>query len=131
MASRFPCTVKVVQDGTEVIEYLFGTGSSPGQPRPPMPDLILLDLKMPRMDGLQVLQVMRRVRGNEAGPFPPVVVLTCSDDDESINEAYQLGARGYICKPIVFGDFSQTIRRTLEFWLGVNQPVPERSPVRG
>jgi two-component system, response regulator len=118
------CRVDVVHDGTEVIDYLFCIGKFK-DPRPQQqPDLILLDLKMPKMDGLQVLQVMRRVRGEDRIRFPPVVVLTSSDLDQDISEAYRWGAQSYIRKPLDFEDFTVAVRETLHYWLDLNQAVP-------
>jgi len=88
-----------------------------------MPDLILLDLKMPRMDGLQVLQVLRRVR-DEQMRIPPVVVLTCSDHEQDILDAYRWGARSYIRKPVSFPEFVEAVRETAQYWLGLNRPPP-------
>jgi len=90
------------------------------------PDLLLLDLKMPKMDGLQVLQVLYRVRGEDRGRFPPVVVLTSSELDEDIADAYRYGAQSYICKPLGHSDFTKTVHDTLQYWLGLNRPVPAR-----
>jgi len=124
--SGVPCRLDVVRDGAEAIEYLFATGNQTHRdPRDP-PDLILLDLKMPRMNGLQVLQVLRRVRGHEQRRYSPVVVLTGSENDHDIAEAYRLGAQSYICKPLDYSAFASTIRETLEYWLGLNRPIPRR-----
>lgn len=114
----------VVEDGTEVIDYLFASGQYADRDQEDLPDLILLDLKMPRMSGLQVLQVLRRVRGDERVHMPPVVVMTSSDDDRDIIEAYRRGAQSYIRKPIDFAEYARTVRETLEYWLGLNRPVP-------
>ncbi|MGA2033395.1 MAG: response regulator [Thermoguttaceae bacterium] len=116
------CRVDVVRDGAEVIDFLFCLGKYKSGRQ--MPDLLLLDLKMPKMDGLQVLQVMRRVRGEERGRFPPVVVLTSSDLDDDIVEAYRWGAQSYIRKPLDFEAFCTVVRETLHYWLGLNQPLP-------
>jgi len=122
--SGVACQLDVVQDGTEVIDYLFTTGKFADRDPRLMPDLILLDLKMPRMNGLQVLQVMRRVRGDDRARFPPVVVLTSSDLDHDIADAYRLGAQSYIRKPLVFTEFCAAVRETVQYWLGLNQPMP-------
>ncbi|MEA1951844.1 MAG: response regulator, partial [Planctomycetota bacterium] len=90
-----------------------------------MPTLILLDLKMPRMDGLQVLQVLRRVRGNDQVRFAPVVVLTSSENDQNISEAYRRGAQSYICKPLSYPEFTNTVKETLQYWLGLNRSAPK------
>ena len=91
-----------------------------------VPDVITLDVEMPRMDGLQVLQVLRRVRGVDRRDLPPIIVLTSSERDEDIAQAYQLGAQSYICKPMSYPEFADTVCDTLEYWLGLNRPIPKR-----
>ncbi len=120
----FPYELDVVRDGVELIDYLFFTGEYRGRQPQKMPDLILLDLKMPRMDGLQVLQVLRRVRSDGQVRFPPIVVLTCSDDDQDISDAYRWGAQSYIRKPSSFQELVKAVRETVQYWLGLNRPVP-------
>jgi two-component system response regulator len=122
--SGIECQVDVVRDGAEAIDYLFGTGEHADRDPKCMPDLILLDLKMPRMDGLQVLQVLRRVRGDERLRFPPVVVLTSSDLETDIVDAYRWGAQSYIRKPMAYSEFAMTVRETVQYWLGLNKPMP-------
>jgi len=122
----FPCRLEVVRDGVEMIDYLFGTGDHKGRDTRVMPDLILLDLKMPRMDGIQVLKVLRRVRGENQPRLPPIVVLTCSDHDDDIAAAYQWGAQSYIRKPDRFDDLVAAVRETMRYWLNLNQPLPPR-----
>ena len=121
--SGIPCRLDVVHDGTEVIDYLFVPKGSVHAPRE-MPALILLDLKMPRMGGLQVLQVLRRVRDEDRTRLPPIVVLSSSDLDHDIVDAYRLGARSYICKPLDFDKFANAVNETVRYWLHLNQPVP-------
>lgn len=122
--TEFPCALDVVRDGVEVIDYLFFTGDYKGREPRAMPDLILLDLKMPRMDGLQVLQVLRRVRSDGQLRFPPIVVLTCSDDEQDIANAYRLGAQSYIRKPGSFVELVKAVRETVQYWLVLNRPMP-------
>ncbi len=119
------CRLDVVHDGVEVIDYLFAARDYAKRGRPELPDLILLDLKMPKMSGLQVLQVLRRVRWKDRTQVPPVVVLTASDDDHDVLEAYQWGAQSYICKPVGFPEFLRVVEETLAYWLGLNHPVPQ------
>jgi CheY-like chemotaxis protein len=114
----------VVEDGTEVIDYLFCSGKYTGRAGSDTPDLILLDIKMPRMSGLQVLQVLRRVHADERTQMPPVVVMTGSDDDRDVIEAYKRGAQGYVRKPVDFNTYARTVRETLQYWLEVNRPMP-------
>jgi len=120
------CELVVVHDGVEALEYLFATGDYQDRDPNDIPDLFLLDLKMPRMDGLQVLQVLRRVRGVDRRNLPPVIVLTSSERDEDIAQAYELGAQSYICKPMSYPEFADTVCDTLEYWLGLNRPIPRR-----
>lgn len=122
--SGVACQVDVVADGVEAIDYLFCTGQYKQRDPHQMPHLLLLDLRMPRMDGLQVLQVLRRVRGDDHTRFPPVVVLTSSDLDDDVADAYQWGAQSYIRKPLGYAEFAAAVRETLQYWLGLNQPVP-------
>ena len=91
--SGIACQLEVVHDGTEVIDFLFGLGDYKRSQSQEMPSLLLLDLNMPKMGGLQVLQVMRRVRGEDRARFPPVVVLTSSEFDRDIESAYRWGAQ--------------------------------------
>ncbi len=125
--SGVPCRLDVVHDGVEAIEYLFGTGKFQDTGCRIMPALILLDLKMPRMDGLQVLQILRRVRGDDQIRFAPVVVLTSSENDQNISEAYRRGAQSYICKPLSYPQFTSTVKETLQYWLNLNRSVPKES----
>lgn len=120
------CELVVVHDGVEALEYLFATGEYEHRDAEEIPDLFLLDLKMPRMDGLQVLQVLRRVRGVDRRNLPPVIVLTSSERDEDISQAYDLGAQSYICKPMSYPEFADTVCDTLEYWLGLNRPIPRQ-----
>lgn len=116
------CSLDVVHDGVEVIDYLFATGAHAGRNPHCMPQLLLLDLKMPRMNGLQVLQVLRRVRLNEWDKLPPIVALTSSNEEHDINEAYRWGANSYICKPVGYDEFSEAVRQAVTYWLNLNQP---------
>ena len=122
--SGISCQLDVVHDGTEVIDYLFGLGVYKDQRMQQPPHLLLLDLKMPKMDGLQVLQVLRRVRGEDRVRFPPIVVLTSSDLDDDIESAYRWGAQSYIRKPLNFDEFAAAVHETLHYWLGLNRSVP-------
>ena len=128
--SRIPCRLDVVSDGAEAIDYLFATGAYKDRNADKFPDLILLDIRMPRMNGLQVLQVLRRARGEKNHGFPPVVVLTSSENEQDVLRAYQLGAQSYICKPLGFPEFSRAVCETVEYWLGLNRPIPKLRLVR-
>jgi CheY-like chemotaxis protein len=106
----------LAKDGVEALEYLFGAN---GESQRCLPAVVLLDLKLPRVDGLEVL---REIRANERTRFLPVVILTSSNEERDIVEGYSLGANSYICKPVDFGQFSEAIRQLGMYWLVLNQP---------
>src|SRR3990172_4692889 len=110
--------VVVAQDGVEACEYLFGTGKFEGRDTRTMPQVVLLDLKMPRMDGLEVLQ---RVRNDERTKLLPVVVLTTSNEDRDRIESYKLGANSYIRKPVDFEQFVEAVQSLGLYWLVLNE----------
>jgi two-component system response regulator len=122
-----PCKVVLAHDGADAVDYLFATGRFHDHDVRTLPHLILLDLKMPKLDGLQLLQVLRNVR---RGPnLPPVVVLTSSDCEKDVTEAYRFGANSYIRKPIDCALFNHTLRQVLQYWLRVNHPPPSAEPI--
>jgi len=116
--SRVANRVKVVQDGVEALDYLFGTGKFAGRDRSVMPQLILLDLKMPKIDGLEVL---RRIRADEGTKLLPVVVLTTSSEERDRIESYKLGANSYIRKPVDFHQFADAVQQLGLYWLVLNE----------
>jgi len=118
------CQIDVVHDGVQVIDYLFATGSCADRASSQMPDLILLDLKMPKMDGLQVLQVLQRVRFTDHTRLPPVVVFTCSKHETDLVDAYRLGARSYIRKPMGFAKLVEAVQQIVGYWLRLNESPP-------
>ncbi len=112
--------VVVARDGVEALDYLFGSGGHAGRDTSIMPAVILLDLKLPRIDGLEVL---RRIRAGENTSLLPVVVLTTSKEQQDISEAYRLGANSYIRKPVDFERFIQAVGQLGVYWLSLNEPA--------
>ncbi|NOR82180.1 MAG: response regulator [Ardenticatenales bacterium] len=113
--------VKVVRDGAEALDYLFGAGKYAGRDTMEMPQVVLLDLKLPKLDGLEVL---RRLRADELTRRLPVVVLTSSDEEQDILASYDLGANSYVRKPVGFHQFIDALRQLGLYWLVLNQPPP-------
>lgn len=110
--------VTVAHDGIEALDYLFGTGIFAGRSIFSPPQIVLLDLKLPRMGGLEVL---KRMRADPRTQFIPVVVLTSSSEEEDIISSYQLGANSYVRKPIEFHRFANAVRQLGLFWLLLNE----------
>jgi CheY-like chemotaxis protein len=113
--------ITVVEDGQEALDYLFGTGAYAGRDLTKMPTLILLDLKLPIIDGLEVL---RRIRANPLTHRQVVVILTSSKEEQDILNGYNLGVNGYIRKPVDFIQFSAAIKYLGLYWLVINEPPP-------
>jgi two-component system, response regulator len=107
-----PCKIHHVEDGQEALDFLFDNTK-------PMPQLIIMDLKMPRVDGLEVLNILKN---DEAKRVIPVVMLTSSKEERDIVNSYKLGVNAYIVKPVDFKDFTETVNRLGLFWVKVNQP---------
>ncbi|MBK9220312.1 MAG: response regulator [Uliginosibacterium sp.] len=118
--NRITNQVVVVRDGVEALDYLFGTGKHAGRNTATMPAVIFLDLKLPRLDGLEVL---RRIRADSRTTLLPVVVLTTSREALDIREAYQFGANSYIRKPVDFERFLATVGQLGQYWLSLNELV--------
>ncbi len=110
--------VVVAQDGAEALDYLFGTGKYAGRDVNEKPQVVLLDLKMPKVDGLEVLQ---RIRADERTKLLPVVVLTTSSEDKDRIGSYQLGANSYVRKPVDFNQFTEAVRQLGLYWLLLNE----------
>jgi two-component system response regulator len=119
--SRVSNPIVVARDGAEAVDYLFGSGLYSGRDPSATPRMVLLDLKLPKIDGLDVL---RRIRANPATRLTPVVVLTTSREDRDLTESYRLGANSYIRKPVDFAQFSQAVRQLSHYWLGLNEAPP-------
>ncbi len=112
--------VIVARDGQQALDYLFATGAYEEKPTASV-TVVLLDLKLPKVDGLEVL---RRIRSDERTRFLPVVVLTSSKQDEDLVQSYALGANAYVRKPVDFLDFVEATKSLGLFWLLHNEPVP-------
>lgn len=115
--------VAVARDGVEALEFLFGEGAYAGRDLSSMPQVILLDLKLPKLDGLGVL---RRLRADPRTKLLPVVLLTSSNEEEDLLKGYGLGANSYVRKPVDFDKFKEAIRQLSLYWLVLNEPPPIR-----
>src|SRR6266540_3488010 len=112
--------IVVLRDGAEVLDYLFGTGAWTGK-TPALPQVVLLDLKLPKIDGLEVL---RRIRAAPRTQLLPVVILTSSNEERDRIEGYRLGANSYVRKPVEFGAFVEAVRTLGLYWMLLNEPPP-------
>ena len=113
--------IVVAGDGAEALDYLFGTGTHAGRDVGVRPSIVLLDLKLPKVDGLEVL---RRMRADSRTKRLPVVVLTSSKEEQDIVASYDLGANSYIRKPVDFDQFIEAVRQLGLYWLLLNEPAP-------
>jgi len=113
--------VVVARDGNEALDYLFGTGVHSGRDLSVMPQIILLDLKLPKVDGFEVLN---HVRASEMTKFLPVVILTTSNEDQDRIRGYDLGANSFVRKPVEFEKFIEAVRQLGLYWLILNEPAP-------
>jgi CheY-like chemotaxis protein len=111
----------VVRDGAEALDYLFGTGTFAGRDTAIQPTVVLLDLKLPKLDGLEVL---RRLRADERTNRLRVVVLTSSKEEQDLMKSYSLGANSYIRKPVDFEQFMEAVRQLGLYWLVLNESPP-------
>lgn len=110
--------IKVVRDGAEALEYLFAQGAYAGRDTTQRPQVVLLDLKLPKISGLEVLQ---KIRENAATKSLPVVILTSSREEKDLLNGYKLGANSYICKPVDMNQFTTAIQQLGLYWLVLNE----------
>ena len=113
--SRISGNVVITRDGVEALEYLFGPGNQAGRA---MPACLLLDLKLPKLDGLEVL---RQLRADPRTRLIPIIILTSSSEPKDIRAAYHLGANSYICKPVTNSLFTDVLRQVGHYWLNINE----------
>lgn len=114
--------ITVVHDGAEALDYLFAKADYAWRDVEDLPTVVLLDLKLPKIDGLEVL---RQIRGDERTRRLPVVILTSSDEEKDIIAGYELGANSYVRKPVAFEDFSRAVAELGRYWLITNEPLPK------
>jgi len=124
---RIKNEVVVARDGVEALDYLFGAGRHAGRDMSVMPEVILLDLKLPKLGGLEVLQ---RLRADERTKLLPVVILTSSNEERDIIESYRLGANSYVRKPVDFVQFADAVLQLGLYWLILNEPPPKSGRFR-
>jgi len=115
--------IVVAEDGVEAVDFLFSRGAHADRAGKPLPALIVLDLKLPKLDGLGVLKA---VRGDDRTKHIPVVILTSSKEEQDLIHSYALGANSYVRKPVDFTEFMEAARVLGIFWLMLNEPPPER-----
>jgi len=114
--------VVVARDGAEALDYLFAAGKYAGREVTDLPTVTMLDLKLPKIDGLEVL---RRLRADERTKLAPVVILTSSRQEQDVLNGYRLGANSYIRKPVDFEQFTEAIKQLGLYWLLLNEPLPK------
>ena len=119
--NRIQNKLVVAEDGQEALDYLFGAGAYAGRDTSEMPAVVLMDLKLPRVDGLEAL---RRIRAHDLTKRLPVVILTSSREDQDVAMSYDLGANSYIRKPVDFQQFAEAVRTLDLYWVVLNEPPP-------
>jgi len=119
--NRIQNKLVVAEDGQEALDYLFGAGAYAGRDTSEMPAVVLMDLKLPKVDGLEAL---RRIRAHDLTKRLPVVILTSSREDQDVAMSYDLGANSYIRKPVDFQQFAEAVRTLDLYWVVLNEPPP-------
>jgi two-component system, response regulator len=114
--------IVVTRDGAEAIDYLYGTGAYATRDLTSMPAVVLLDLKLPKLSGIDVL---RRMRAEESTRYTPVVILTSSSEEEDMLRSYESGANSYVRKPVEFADFANAVARLGVYWMLLNELPPK------
>ena len=115
----------VVRDGIEALDFLFAREAYADRAAQPLPELVILDLKLPKLDGLGVLKA---IRADERTQLLPVVILTSSKEEQDLISGYALGANSYVRKPVDFAEFLEAVKVLGLYWLMINQPAPQRAP---
>lgn len=121
--ARIANVIVVARDGSEALDFMFGKGKYEGRDLGRMPAVVLLDLKLPKLSGLDVLQ---RLRADARSKLIPVVVLTSSSEEEDMLRSYQSGANSYVRKPVEFGSFANAVSQLGLYWVLLNEPPPPR-----
>ena len=116
--------IAVCRDGVEAVDYLFARGAFENRAGKPLPTLVILDLKLPKLDGMGVLKA---IRADERTRNLPVVILTSSKEEDDLAQSYSLGANSYVRKPVDFAEFVEAVKVLGIYWLMMNEPPPERS----
>lgn len=119
--SKIANEIVVAEDGAAALDYLFGTGLYEGRDAAEMPQVVLLDLNLPKLDGLEVL---KRIRADARTRRLPVVILTSSDEERDVIESYERGANSYIRKPVDFAQFIDAVQNLGLYWLVLNKAAP-------
>jgi CheY-like chemotaxis protein len=115
--------IDVARDGQQALDYLFRTGEFADRDGPDLPAVVLLDIGLPRLSGLEVLA---QLRADPRTALLPVVILTSSDEERDRLRSYEIGANSFVRKPVIFADFAETVARLGVYWLATNEPPPEK-----
>ena len=116
--------IRVARDGIEALDFLFARGAHADRAREPLPTLVILDLKLPKLDGLGVL---KSIRADERTALLPVVILTSSKEEQDMISGYSLGANSYVRKPVDFSEFLEAVKVLGLYWLMINEAPPQRA----